>query len=106
MCVPSLSALNCAGVRALVTFSVPLSKVPSEAFIAVPAPFVQLASSMKNSATVTFVVASVSVAVTVGAEFVGVGATAVFVVTGPIVSLTKLTDWVAPQLPTWSLPCT
>jgi len=50
---------------------VPLLKRPSDAFIVVPVPFVP-APSMKNSAAATLLVASVSVAVTVGAEFAGV----------------------------------
>src|SRR5438093_1528533 len=88
--MPSLSAANCAELKALVTPSVPSSKVPSAAFIAVPPPLLQLGSSMKNSAATTFVVASVSVAVTVGAVLVGDEETAVAEVTGPVVSLVKL----------------
>jgi hypothetical protein len=61
-------------------------KLPSEAFIAVPVPFVQPALSMKYSAAATLLRASVSVVVTVGGAFVGLALTAVFEVTGPVVS--------------------
>src|SRR4051812_10141880 len=68
-----------------VTSSVPSSNVPSAAFIAVPVAFAPTAST-KYSAPATLLSASVSVAVIVGATFVGDGVTAVFDVAGPVVS--------------------
>ena len=69
--MPWLRPANCGPVRVPVTLSLPLSKVPSEALIGVPVPSAPTAS-MKYSAAATLLVASVSSAVTVGDELVGV----------------------------------
>ena len=93
-------------VSAAVTPSVPLLKDESEAAHR-RAQAVRAAGVVDEELTAaTLLVASVSVAVTVSAELVGLGLTAVADVTGPIVSFTKLIESVAPQLPDWSLPCT
>ncbi len=88
VCVPWLSALNCPPVRVAVTPSVGLLKLASLADMAVPAPFVPTLS-MKYSAWSMLLpplVASLTLAVTVGAVLVGDGATFTPLVVGPKVS--------------------